>query len=553
MRPESRSAAARACVACIAVTVALTAIGCTKISTQTSVAHKGNPWTIHGVFRAADIAEPDNLNPMVGNQQAEVDLAMFWGAWMFRVNDRNEWVPELAVEVPTVTNGGISRDGLSITYHLRKGVKWHDGAPFSADDVIYSWQQVMNPKNNVGGRVGFDDIARIDRKDDYTIVVHLRAPYAPFIAAFFSFSGTPMCIIPKHLLSQYADINHVPYNNHPIGTGPFKVDSYEKGVMIKFVANPDYFRGPPKLKEIDWRFMPDSNTIVTQLQTHELDAWPEAVAEYLPTLLTIPGITVYRTPFTAYTYLGFNMHRPALADKIVRQALAYAVDRETIRTKVYHGNPIPGNSDQPSFLWAHNPNVKPYPYEPALAAHMLDTDGWKLGPDGFRYKNGERLQVQIATTPGGSGAPQLIIVQDWQHIGVDASVKIYAAPIYFATYGQGGIVQTGKFDVVFLGWANGIDPDDSTNWMCDQIPPTGQNTEYFCSHELDALEKTALTSYDQKTRRAAYYKIQEILADEEPAVIMYYTRRVGAINSDLKNYKPSHAVSTFWNPWEWEI
>ncbi len=553
LRRQLRTAAWRVLCAAIMVAVAATATACTKISTQTSATHAGNPWTIHGVLRAADIAEPDNLNPMVGNQQAEVDLAMFWGAWMLRVNDRNEWVPELAVEVPTVHNGGISPDGLAITYHLRTGVKWHDGAPFSADDVIYSWQQVMNPKNNVGSRVGFDDIVRIDRKDDFTIVVHLRKPYSPFISTFFSFSGTPVCIIPKHLLSQYGDINHVPYNNRPVGTGPFAIDSYEKGVMIKFVANPAYFRGPPRLKEIDWHFMPDSNTIVTQLKTHELDAWPEAVSEYLPTLTTIPGVTVYRTPFTAYTYLGFNLKRPALADKIVRQALAYAVDRETIRTKVYHGNPIPGNSDQPPFLWAYNPNVKPYPYEPALAAHMLDADGWKLAADGFRYKNGQRLSVQIATTPGGSGAPQLIIQQDWQHIGVDASVKIYATPIYFATYGQGGIVQTGKFDVVFLGWVNGIDPDDSTNWMCDQIPPAGQNTEYFCSQELDALERTALTSYDQKTRQAAYYKIQDILADEEPAVIMYYTRRVSAMNSDLKNYKPSHAVSTFWNPWEWEL
>src|SRR5271167_343313 len=128
MKRTASPATALALVAGIALAVALTAIGCTKISTQTSVAHAGNPWTVHGVLRAADIAEPDNLNPMVGNQQAEVDLAMFWGAWLFRVNDRNEWVPELAVEVPSVLNGGISPDGLSITYHLRKGVKWHDGA-----------------------------------------------------------------------------------------------------------------------------------------------------------------------------------------------------------------------------------------------------------------------------------------------------------------------------------------------------------------------------------------------------------------------------------------
>jgi peptide/nickel transport system substrate-binding protein len=543
----------RAFLLVLACAVALAAAGCTKISTQTGVSHAGNPWTIHGVLRAADVSEPDNLNPMIGNQQAEVDLAMFWGAWLFRWSDQNEWVPELALEVPTLENGGISQDGLQITYHLRKGVTWHDDAPFGADDVIYSWQQVMNPRNNVGSRAGYDDIAGIDKKDDATIVVHLRKPYAPFIAAFFSQSGTPICIIPKHVLSRYADINRAPYNLKPIGTGPFVVDTYDKGVMIKFKANPAYFRGPPKLKEIDWHFIPDSNTIVTQLRTHELDAWMLAISEYLPTLRSIPGITVYRTPFTSYTFLGLNLKTPSLRDKVVRQALAYAVDNDTIINKVYHGNPLPAYSDQPEFLWAHNPNVKRYPYDPKRASAMLEADGWKLASDGFRYKNGQRLQIQIATTPGGSGAPQLVLQQGWQRIGVDASVKIYAIPIYFATYGEGGILQTGKFDVSFSAWVNGVDPDDATNWMCDQFPPGGQNIEYFCDPRLDAQERIALTSYDPKVRQAAYHKIQDILADQEPAIYLYYTRRLSAVNTDLKGYKPAHAVSTMWNPWEWEI
>ncbi|HEV2038129.1 MAG TPA: ABC transporter substrate-binding protein, partial [Candidatus Eremiobacteraceae bacterium] len=345
------------------VAVATLAIGCTKISTQTSHVQAGNPWTKHGILRVAAVDEPDNLDPMVGNQQAEVDLSLLWGSYLYRFNDRDEWVPELATEVPTLANGGISRDGLTFTYHLRRGVKWQDGATFSADDVIFSWQQVMNPRNNVASRGGYDDISRIEKKSDDTIVVHLRKPYAPFLSAFFSMGGTPICILPKHLLSRYADINRIPYNLHPIGTGPFMVQSYEKGSMITFVANPSYFRGPPKIQKIYWHFIPDSNTLMTQLRTHEIDAWFASIAQYLPTLQHISGTRLFFTPLTAFSMLGFNVSRPMLRDKVVRQALAYAVDRPSIADKVYHKVRQLQYTDQPQFLWAYNPNTRHYGYD----------------------------------------------------------------------------------------------------------------------------------------------------------------------------------------------
>ena len=538
----------------IALTVACAAApGCSRVATQTAEIHAGNPWTEHGILRVAAIDEPDNLNPMVGNQQAEVDLSLLWAAYLYRFNDKDQWVPELATDVPTLANGGISADGRRFTYHLRTGVKWQDGAPFTADDVIFSWQQVMNPRNNVTARGGYDDIVAIDKKNDHTIVVHLRKPYAPFLSTFFSMGGTPMCIVPKHLLAQYGDINRVEYNVHPIGTGPFIVERYDKGSMITFVANPHYFRGPPKLQKIYWRFIPDTNTLMTQLRTHELDAWFASIAQYVPSLQKIPGVRLTYTPQTAYSMLGFNLSRPMLADKTVRQALAYALDRDSIRDKIYHGVRPLEYTDQPSFLWAYNPNARHYDYDPARAAAMLEADGWKLSRDGYRYKNGQRLTVQVVTIPGGTGGDNVIIQQSWQRVGVETPIKIVAGPIYFATYQAGGIIQTGKFDAGYFGWFNGADPDDSTLWMCDQMPPNGQNAYHFCNHELDAQERIALSSYDQETRRRAYFKIQEILGEEEPVIYLLSHRRVSTLNTDFKNFKPAHAVSLLWNPWEWDI
>jgi peptide/nickel transport system substrate-binding protein len=537
----------------MALALALALAGCTKISTQTNAHHAGNPWTIHGVLRVAEPDEPDNLNPMIGNQQAEVDLSLLWGAYLFRYSSQSQWIPELATRVPTLANGDISKDGLRVTYHLRPGVKWQDGAPFTADDVIYSWHQVMNPDNNVASRVGYDDITRVDKIDDTTIVVHLRKPYAPFLSAFFSMGGTPICILPKHLLAGLANINHAPYNRQPVGTGPFILKRYVPGSMIEFVANPSYFRGPPKLAEIDWHFIPDANTIVTQLETHEVDGTFFLPVAFYNSVQHLPGVHVYLTEINAYDQIGLNLTNPVLADKTMRQALAYGVDRETLAQKVYHGVYLLADSDQPDFLWAHNPLVKQYPYDPARASQMLDADGWKLAADGFRYKNGQRLTVNFVTSPGGNNADNVIIQQDWRKLGIDARIKIVAGPLFFATYGAGGILQTGKFDAAYFGWYNGADPDDSTQFMCSQVPPNGQDMYHFCSPALDRLENIALTSFDIPTRKAAYFGIQDILTDQEPTIFMFYVRRVSVMNTDLHNFDPGHAVSVIWNPWQWEI
>ncbi len=531
-------------------------VGCTKVGVQTSTGTRaGNPWTVHGVLRWAGLSEPDTMNPVIGNAQIDTDLSMFWAGYLFNWNDQNQLVPELAAEVPTLQNGGISKDGLQITYHLRRGVKWQDGAPYSADDVLYTWRQVMNPVNNIASRVGYELITTIDKQDDYTIRVHLKKKFAPFVSSFLTMSSTSYPVLPRHLLAQYANINHAPYNNKPVGTGPFKVVKYEKGTLIKMVANPLYWRGPPKLREVTYRIIPDENTILTQLRTHEVDFEYNAPSSQAPSFKALTGIRVYLTPFTHYRQLALNAQSPILRDVTVRQALTYGTDRQELIDKVSHGVDTIGDTDQPAFLWAHNSKVKQYPYDAATANKLLDAAGWKLAGDGYRYKNGTKLQL---TFTGATGAAEtnnveLVLQQQWKKIGVQALVKNYQSGLFLATYGAGGILQTGKFDVGFYSWINGVDPDDSTLFMCNQFPPAGQNVYHFCDARLDAAENLALTNYDQARRKEAYDRIQSIIAEKAPLIIVWFVRRQDIANTDLKNYKPAHAVTTFWNTWEWSI
>jgi peptide/nickel transport system substrate-binding protein len=528
---------------------------CTRVGTESAGAGAGNPWTQHGVLRMANLSEPDTLNPVVGNQQIDSDLAMLWGGFFFNWNDKNEYVPELVTEVPTLANGGISKDEKTILYHLRPGVLWQDGQPFTADDVLFTFHAIMNKNNNVASTVGYELVTTIDKIDAQTIKVHLKQPWAPFVASFFNQSGTPYPVLPAHLLAKYPDINRVDYNSHPVGTGPFIMDRWQRGSKIVFKANPHYWRGPPKLQRIEYDPVPNENTIVTLLQSHEIDLEYNAASANYQQTSRIPGTTATLTPFTQYGQLGINIAHPIVSDVRVRKALWYALDSKSIIRDISHDVNMPASTDQPSFLWAYNPNVAHYDYDPAKAKQLLEDAGWKPGPDGIRVKNGQRLQITLADSSGSAtgNAMNVVAQRYWHDVGIDTLVKTYTTSLYFATFHAGGIVQNGKFDVAFYSWLNGTDPDDSTLWMCDQFPPRGQNVYHFCNHALDDAEKIAVSSNDPVARKKAYDKIQVILADQVPAIFTWYNRRISVANSDLKNYRPAHAVTSFWNSWEWEI
>jgi len=193
----------------------LLAAGCARVGTQSGTA-SGHRWTRHGLLRIVNVTEPDTLNPVVGAEATDADLAFLWGGFFFDWSDRNAFVPDLATEVPTLRNGGISADGKTIVYHLRRGVLWHDGVPFNADDVLFTWHAIMNKNNNVSSTVGYDLITSIDKRDAHTIAVHLRRAYAPFVATFFAPSASPYPVLPAHLLAKYPNINQIPFNSQPV-------------------------------------------------------------------------------------------------------------------------------------------------------------------------------------------------------------------------------------------------------------------------------------------------------------------------------------------------
>ena len=543
----------------VAVLVAAVALACAALAGCSRVGGSGkasgNPWTRHGVVRIASLNEPDSLNPLVGNYQIDSDLAQLWGGLLFNWSDANAFVPELATVVPTLANGGISRDGKTIVYHLRPGVRWQDGAPFGADDVIFTWHAILNKKNNIPSTVGYDVVTAIDKRDEHTIAVHLRYPSAPFVATFFAPSSNPYTVLPAHLLAHDESINQVPFNSHPVGTGPFIVDRWQRGNKIVFRANPHYWRGPPKLAQITYSPVPDENTVITLLRTHEADLEYYGAAKNYDQFVRIPGTRTILTPFTQFGQIALNTRTAALSDVRVRRALWYALDTRRLIRDVSLGVNVTGYTDQPDFSWAYNPHVAHYGFDPGRARALLDAAGWKTGADGIRSRGNHRLSLVLAFPSGQAvgSAAGVVLQRAYRDVGVEVQLKTYVTSLFFATYGAGGILQSGKFDLGFFSWLNGTDPDDSVNWMCDQFPPAGQNIYHFCDPALDRQERIALASNDRATRKRAYDEIQRILSDNVPAIITWYVRRISIYNTDLRNYRPAHAVSSFWNCYEWQI
>ncbi|MEO7040325.1 MAG: peptide ABC transporter substrate-binding protein, partial [Candidatus Elarobacter sp.] len=424
----------------LAIVLALGLAGCTRVDApssatagSTGAANTGqrHPWTKPGVLRIGSLSDPDSLNPLLSAFQISTDLSMFWAGYLFNYSDANQLVPELATQVPTLQNGGIAKDGLTITYHLRKGVQWQDGAPFDASDVVFTWQAVMNPNNNVQTRTGYDDIRTIETRDPHTVVVRLKRAYAPFVDTFLTMGSTPYPVLPKHLLAGDHDINRLPYNSKPIGTGPFIVQEWHRGQTLRMIANPHYWRGPPKLSAVEYHVIPDENTLTTSMRTHELDLWYNASSTNYPTASKIDGTRAVLTPFTQYSQLGFNTARPLLSDPNVRRALTYATDRKRLIDTVTYGVNVLGEGDQPAFGWAHDPRLRSIPFDPSRARAILDAAGWRPGPDGVRVKNGQRLHLIFANTSGNAvGVRMTVLLQAaWHDVGVESEVKQYASAL----------------------------------------------------------------------------------------------------------------------------
>lgn len=536
----------------LALGVAVALAGCSRVAVQTD---RANSFTVPGTLRYADISEPNSMNPLLRLEAVSTDLDMFIYGFFFNLDDKMHYVPELALEVPSYQNGGISKDGLTLTYHLRQGVKWHDGYPFTAHDVVFTTHAILNPKNNLQSLSGWDKLKSVEALDDHTVRFHLKKVYGAAISTYFAEGGL-YPVLPAHLLERYPDLNRVPFNTSPVGTGPFKFVKWVKGDHIELVANPDYWRGRPGLQRIIYKIIPKDTTVLVQLQTHEIDAWFRAPSALYTEYQKLRDYDVRVAPSLVYSHIDLNLKNPLFQDLRVRQAINLAIDKQRIVDVITHGVHIVGDSIESPLSWSFNPHVKHYGHDPAAARTLLAQAGWRPGRDGVLEKNGQRLSFNLSAVAGGSNgeATESLVEQNVRDVGIEVHIKNYPADIFFAPGQGGGILQSGRYDAAFFAWVGGEDPSgEDSLYSCDWFPPTGQNDLFWCDQTMTHAEKMGLESYDQALRRPWYQLAQSEIAEQSPTIVLYFQRQIFITAKNFHGFKPAPATSSNWNSWEWTM
>jgi peptide/nickel transport system substrate-binding protein len=479
----------------------------------------------------------------------QIDALIF--APVFRYDQHGELVPELATEIPTYQNGGISKDGKTITLHFRKGVTWSDGAPLDARDFRFTWRATMNPHNNVKLRAGWDDVASIDLPDDFTAVVRLREPNVSFIGALGGGGGSAYPPLPEHVLGALPDINTAPFNASPISSGPWVVKRWNHGASLEFAANTRYWRGAPRLSSLSYRIIPNPDVLFTQLRTHEIDLIDSVTVNHIDELPHLDGIAIGARLSANWRHLAFNTRKPELSDLRVRLAIAEAIDWDRINRVVYRGYNQRAHSDIIPTSWAA-PAIPLYRYDPADARAKLDAAGWHLGPDGLRHRGDRTLRTSISSSTNNQPNEQAEVQmqQQLRSIGIDLAIKNYPVSLLFA---QDGPLYTGRYDMSWSVDTNGPDPDNAGSWAAQFIPPHGANTTFLADPVISQTAIAATHTYDRALRKTLYQREEERIHELAPAVFLYWQNQFAAFNSDLKNYKPAQFITSFWNSWEWTL
>ena len=537
--------------AAVVATLAAILSACTQGAGGTAGGTSGST----GTLRIAIQQDVKNLNPLLNSNTTDAMISMLMFEPLLHPNEKGVQQPMLAASVPTLENGGISKDGLTVTYHLRKNVTWTDGVPVTSKDVKWSWQAIMDRNNNVISQHGYDYVKRIDTPDDYTVICHLKAKFAPFVNTFFTDSDQPYPVAPMHILSKYPNINNIPFNSNPIvSDGPFKFARWVHGDHIELTANDQFFMGKPGLRAIYIRIVPDENTTINLLRTHDIDWMFEASINNYPEVKDIPGIKLFWVDVNGYESMWLNTQRPYLQDVRVRRAVAMAIDKVRLVQTSTYGQEHIATEDQPPFMWSYDPNVRDYPHDVQGARRLLQQAGWTPGPNGVMTKNGESLTlVLVSNNSNATRRKNSVNVQAMlRQAGIGAEIKYFPGDVPFAPAGEGGILQGGKFDLAMAGWYAGIDPDDASLFTCANVAPKGYNYSRYCNPDMEAAQTMALQNYDEPTRKKAYWRIQELLHRDVPEIFFYYQRQMHPISVNFKGFAPSPSLES-WNAWQWSI
>jgi peptide/nickel transport system substrate-binding protein len=466
-------------------------------------------------FVIAQTSEPRSLDPLLTSGPTAEEIGSLVYSYLVRIDARGELEADLAARVPTRSNGDISEDGKTITYHLRRGVRWQDGAPFTADDVVASYRAVMDVRNPVPTRLGYDHVAAITALDAVTLQVRLRERFAPFLTYFFETESYP--VLPAHLLAHMGRLAGSSFDASPIGTGPYRVQAWRRGDSLQLAANASYFAGAPKLASLRIEFVPNAQTIALRLETGETEAYLAADPFVLAQLRSNKRLRLTIVPIYGFLSLSMQTRDASLRDPAVRRAVAHAFDLARDISAASHGTMNAQDAARGLFTWAYVPRAVPASSAALPAALTLSVDVSRP------------LERTLA----------VIMQQEARRKGMTIVIRTYAPQQFEATAADAGPLASGRYQLALHEILTGADPETSWLLACSQIPPAGYNITRFCEPRVDEALADALSSVDRARRTRDYIVVQDAVARDVPFVAIAQLREIEAIPAGMQGFQPS--------------
>lgn len=502
-----------------------------------------------GTLVIGNTEEPDYLNPVLYTLATSYDVVSAIDDPMAVIDNTGKLVPRLA------TSWDVAPDGLTYTFHLRQGVTWQDGQPFTADDVKFTYESFVNPNVNAISTSGWSNIDRLDTPDPYTVIYHLKSIYAAFLETV-----APQPLVPRHILGKSKDFNKDPYNRMPIGTGPFQVTEWKSADHITLTAYPNYWGGKPKLDRIIFRIVPDQTTLLNQLKTGEVNLAYGMNAQQIGDMQKISNHNLSNLAGLQWYHIDLKQVG-FLRETVVRQALDYATPKKQIVQSILRGAGDVAYGDQSPISWAYEPNVTHHDYDIAKAKQMLADDGFTPGSDGTLQKNGTPFVMTLYAVSGDPVTQQVVQVIDasWAQVGIKLNPPGFQDAN--ALYSPNGPQFNKNMTGLLYSWFNTNDPSDTYFWNSSQIPtnPQGGGGNIMCYYnkfsfqdQIDQLTNAQDATVDKAKRKEILSQIQKLLADQVPDIFLWWNHLISSSPTNFHGWEPA-GVETgyFWNAVDW--
>jgi peptide/nickel transport system substrate-binding protein len=526
--------------------------------------------------------EPHSLHPVFGSGgMAAVEIlgALFEPLTLY--DDSRRLLPCLAREIPTLDNGGLrllpaqeakARGGImESVWHLRPDAFWSDGVPVTAQDFIFTWQLVCNADVPALSRELEDRISHMESRDDgRTLVVLWKRPYA------FAHEGHRHLLVPRHIelprfaaLADKQEYERTPFNRHPLGNGPYRLQQWSLGRYV-VLERQSHWHGPePFFETLIYRFVPEPETILANLDTARLDAVSpvaldhDLAIEFHHRALARADANYVMDfrPGLWWEHIDFNVENPITADKLVRQALAAGMNRRAICESLFPGQDCGTDTWlPPSHPAAYpapgrvSPDLPRYPYDIDRAKQLLEDAGWQLDSGGLRSKDGRTLRLSLAYQAGETLLDRVaqMVKEDWRQLGVALELR----PMDAKTFDESTSGNTAYQGLALYPWVMDPSADGMTFWTSDNIPTeknkTGQNVCRWHNTASDDFLRRATETLDPALRRDLLWQQQRIWAEELPAIPLFFHEEISVHHRDLRCWKPTGTdTPVTWNCYEW--